>query len=78
MNTYSAVLYMYAHALFKNRAAQNKDTIACVGSWTSRVEAVVAKKTALLQIDAIAPVYASCMRFRHGRGPSVYLAGDVI
>jgi len=34
--------------------------IACVGSRTPRVEAVVAKKVALLQIDAIAPrpIYA--------------------
>ena len=67
----------YAH--IQNRAAQERNTIACFGSRTSRVEAVVAKKVALLQIDAVAPVYASSKRFiRHGRGQSAHLAGDVI
>ena len=52
--------------------------IACVGSRTPRVEAVAAKKNALLQIDAIAPVYALLVRFRHERGRPARLEGDVI
>ena len=59
-------------------AQRKKKTIACVGSRTPRVEAVAAKKNALLQIDAIAPVYALLVRFRHERGRSARLEGDVI
>ena len=54
-----------------------KNTIACVGSRTPRVEAVAAKKNALLQID-IAPVYALLVRFTHERDLSARLEGDVI
>ena len=63
---------------YSNITQRKKTTIACVGSRTPRVEAVAAKKNALLQIDAIAPVYALLMRFRHERDRSARLEGDVI
>ena len=44
----------------------------------SLASAVVEKKNALLQNDAIAPVYASRKRFRHGRGQSSHITGDVV
>jgi hypothetical protein len=46
--------HISAYSKFTRR---KKVMIACVGSRTPRVEAVVAKKVALLQIDAIAPDY---------------------
>ena len=52
--------------------------IACVGSLTPLVEAGAAKKNALLQIDTIAPIYALLVLFRHERGRSARLEGDVI
>ena len=62
---------------YSNIAQRKKNTIACVGSRTPRVEAVAAKKNALLQID-IAPVYALLVRFTHERDRSARLEGDVI
>ena len=65
----------YAH-IQTSRGAKKTRTLASADEL--RGSELFLRKNALLQIDAIAPAYALLMRFRHGRGRSAHLEGDVI